>query len=140
MVLSLLKDEVEVTLAQASPVIRWRPRSFLILFKRQSVVLDRLLEVSSFVLAGSTCVSGIYVIRVQLKHTIVVSYRFINPTLLLVGAPTNVVGPSILRVQLHQVVTVLDSFLEHALLEVAGTADEQSLFVRIIILQFLRTN
>ena len=111
MVLPFLEDKVQVALSEPATIVRRRRRSFLVFLKSQCVVLDRLLVVASFVLAGTASIRSVHVVRVQLQHAIVVCNRLINSTLFFVGAPTHVVCATVLRVELHQIIAVLDGLL-----------------------------
>ena len=57
-------------------------------------------------------------VRIQLKHPVVICNRLIDSALLLVGAASNVVGPCIVWAQLHQVVAVSYRIVKHAFFQV----------------------
>ena len=79
-------------------------------------------------------------VRIQLKYSVVVCYRLINPSLLLVGAPSNVVGSCIIWAKLHQVVAIGYSLIKHSFFEIRRASDKESFLVARIFIEFFGAN
>ena len=122
------------------PVPARRGRPLLVLFESHVVVVDRLSEVPSLVLAGSSCIRRVDVVWVNLEHRGEVVNRLVDLAQLLEGAPSDVESSCVLRVKLHQLVAVLDGLVEPPLFEQRRSPDKQRFLVRRVLLQLLRAH
>ena len=104
------------------------------------VVFDGFGEVSSFVFACATSVSGVDVIWVDAEDSCEVLNTLINLPEFLEGATSDVVGASVHGVQFHELVAVLDGFSESPLLEERRRSDEQGFLVGGVFLQLFGTH
>ena len=101
------------------------------------VVFYGLSIITTFVLAGSSCICGVYVIWVDFQDRGEVGDALLELAQAFEGATADVEGPGVALVKAQQGVAVLDGLGEAALLEERGGADQQGLAVLGVLLELL---
>ena len=74
-------------------------RLFFVLVESEVIIFDCLIEVASFVFAGSSCISCVDVVRVDFEYSCEVLYAGLKIAHLFVAATTHIVSTSIVGVK-----------------------------------------
>lgn len=127
-----VQDVVHVSCLHPSARSR-RSGSLRVLLQGHVVVLNGLGKVTSLVLACTSRVSSVDVVRIDLEHRREILHALVNVSDLLEGTASDIESARVRLVDLHERIAVLDGLFVALLLQERGSADEESFLVEAVV-------